>query len=314
MDKATAEYAATVVGVTRTEAALEQAERDELRARSDLAAKREQLAERLVGLYKQNHSSFPMLIQVLMGERDLERVIEMLPFLVRVAREDKDLIDEVQALLAGLRETQRELAGQRARLLGQQKQLARSRALLDRLMKEAAAQREQLKAEVSVLKAADDLVKKAERARRSWRGRTPAAVWTLAKGFTFPVDGPHSFIDDWGFPRSEGRTHKGTDIMAAQGTVVVAAQNGVITRIEHGQRLGGTIIWLRGTGGTSYYYAHLERILPGVRQGQRVEAGMKLATVGTTGNAAGGSPHLHFQVHPGGGEAVDPYPILRISD
>lgn len=127
-------------------------------------------------------------------------------------------------------------------------------------------------------------------------------------GMTCPVAGPVTFSNDWGAPRSGGRTHQGNDLFAPYGTPLVAIENGVIdhtTDVEQG--LGGITVWLRGDSGTSYYYAHNAR--NAVRAGDRVAVGQVIAYLGDTGNARGGSPHLHFQLHPGDGDPVNPYPV-----
>lgn len=109
-----------------------------------------------------------------------------------------------------------------------------------------------------------------------------------------------------GDPRS-GHSHAGVDLMAPRGTPLVAVVSGTITRAGN-SGISGNRIWLRGDDGTEYFYAHLDRIQVSV--GDRVTIGQQIGTVGNTGNAAGGSPHLHFEIHPGGGAATDPYPWL----
>lgn len=127
-----------------------------------------------------------------------------------------------------------------------------------------------------------------------------------------PVNGPHHFVSSWGFARSGGRRHQGNDIMAARHTPVVAVTNGVIHRVDRSDRrgdLGGRTVWLESDAGVRFYYAHLESVTDGLARGQRVVAGAELGTVGTSGNARGGAPHLHFEIRPGG-RPIDPYPTL----
>ena len=71
-------------------------------------------------------------------------------------------------------------------------------------------------------------------------------------------------------------------------------------------------LWLKGESGTSYYYAHLSKYEPTLRVGEVVDAGQLVGYVGHTGDAYG--PHLHFEVHPNGGAAIDPYPLLLVAD
>lgn len=130
----------------------------------------------------------------------------------------------------------------------------------------------------------------------------------------FPVRAPHSFGDDWNAPRHQG-SHEGNDIIAPRGATVVAVAPGVIdrmTRVERG--LGGIYLWLRDDAGTRYYYAHLSTIAPGLAVGSRVALGQRIGAVGRTGDARGGVYHLHFELHPGGGAAVNPFVELRAVD
>ncbi|MBA2319367.1 MAG: peptidoglycan DD-metalloendopeptidase family protein [Euzebyales bacterium] len=130
-----------------------------------------------------------------------------------------------------------------------------------------------------------------------------------AGGVACPVGQPRSYSDTWGAPRSGGRAHKGTDIMAPMGTPIYAYESGTITR-TNANRLGGISLYLAGDSGNLYYYTHLQGYVGGVSAGQRVSVGEHIASNGDSGNAAG-IPHLHFEVMPGGGGNVNPYPYVQ---
>lgn len=139
----------------------------------------------------------------------------------------------------------------------------------------------------------------------------------LVGGFVSPVDGPTTFADTFGAPRMVGtpfaHLHQGTDIFAPAGTPLVAVERGVLLRVGT-DVLGGTKLWLVGATGTRYFYAHLSALAEGTADGRSVEAGSVVGYVGNTGNARNTSPHLHFEVHPDGGPAVNPFPLLRSLD
>lgn len=139
----------------------------------------------------------------------------------------------------------------------------------------------------------------------------------VIRGFTFPVGDPHTFGDSFGAPRMTGtgyeHSHQGTDIMAPFGTPLLACERGIVTRMGS-DVLGGTKIWVKGESGTYYYYAHLSGFADGMVDGKLVEPGEIIGYVGDTGNARGGAPHLHFEIHPDGGPAVNPYPLLKVVD
>lgn len=117
-----------------------------------------------------------------------------------------------------------------------------------------------------------------------------------------PIQGPMRHMNDWGFPRSGGRFHEGNDLFAARGTPAVAVVGG--TAVQTVGRLGGNQVKLLGDDGAAYYYTHLDRF----GASGRVSPGAVIGYVGSTGNAAGGATHVHFEVHPGGGAAVNPFP------
>lgn len=129
-------------------------------------------------------------------------------------------------------------------------------------------------------------------------------------GAACPVAGPVSFVDSWGAARSGGRGHRGVDMMAARGTPVAAIYDGTISRLSNSS-LGGITFYMRSNAGDTYYYAHLDGYAAGVGAGMSVSAGQVLGYVGSTGNATAAYPHLHFEYHPGGGSAVNPYPLVK---
>lgn len=124
-----------------------------------------------------------------------------------------------------------------------------------------------------------------------------------------PVAGAVSFTDSWGDPRSGGRSHKGVDMIAARGTPAVAVYSGKIRRTSN-STLGGLSVYFISDAGDLYYYAHLDSF-GDISSGQHVPAGYVVGYVGSTGNAPDWLPHLHWEYHPGGGSAVDPYPLAK---
>ena len=127
----------------------------------------------------------------------------------------------------------------------------------------------------------------------------------------FPMQGRCGFTDTWGQARSEGRSHEGTDVIGARGLALYATNDGVISRMSTGGRLGGNAIYVKIPNGTYFYYAHLDSFAPGMAAGVPVKAGQVIGYVGSTGTT---TPHLHFEVHPFGGAAVNPYAILKAAD
>lgn len=118
-------------------------------------------------------------------------------------------------------------------------------------------------------------------------------------GIVCPVPSS-TFVDTWGAPRSGGRRHEGVDMMASEGTPVLAPASG---NVEHREvSLGGLSFYLYADDGTTYFGTHMS----GYAGGGHVAAGTVIGYVGQTGNAP--VPHLHFEIHPGGGEPVNPFP------
>ena len=112
----------------------------------------------------------------------------------------------------------------------------------------------------------------------------------------------------WHAPRGNDRRHEGQDIFAPRGTPILSATEGYIIRIGENS-LGGQTVSVMGAGGRVYYYAHLDSYALRIEEGDYVTTRTVLGYVGTTGNAAGTPPHLHFGVYSSSG-AINPLPLL----
>jgi murein DD-endopeptidase MepM/ murein hydrolase activator NlpD len=134
----------------------------------------------------------------------------------------------------------------------------------------------------------------------------PPAASASAGGLICPVRGFITFVDSWHAPRPGGRLHQGVDLMAPRGTPNVAVVSGTVTMKS--DSVSGNGVYLQGDDGANYYYFHLDSYEGGAR---RVSQGDVIGYTGNTGDASGGAPHTHFEIHPGGGGPVNPYPAAR---
>lgn len=142
----------------------------------------------------------------------------------------------------------------------------------------------------------------------------------------FPVVGPVEYSDDFGEPRGQG-PHEGIDILAPKRALAVAAEAGTV-KLWTTSRAAGCMLYLYGDSGATYLYVHLNNDLTkandnlgkcvagiayaeDLADGDRVEAGQPVGYVGDSGDANGIASHLHFEVHPNGAAAADPYPYLK---
>lgn len=143
---------------------------------------------------------------------------------------------------------------------------------------------------------------------------TPAPSGPAVVPTVFPMLGPCWFSDTWKAPRSGGRHHEGVDIIAKSGTPIYAVSNGTITRVflDRPGSLGGNAVRLTAADGTYFHYAHLSAFAEGAGLGATVVAGQVIGYNGSTGSSS--TPHLHFEYHPFGGAAVNPYPLIKAID
>ncbi len=291
--------------------------RDQLAAlEAQVGAANDRVSARVRELYKRG-SADPVVL--LLSGRDPDEALDRAATMSRLVSGDlaevesatnigtqvgavADRLAESEAALAATAEEQRTLTD------ALQDDLARAQSLEARLEEEDRQRRaeEARRAAAEEERRAAAAAAASRSAPRRSGGRSSAPVSTGGK--VCPVGRPHSFTDTWGAARSGGRRHRGTDILAPRGQDVYAIVGGVWDVKSYGASAGNWAI-LKGADGTSYWYLHLEQHLVG--DGARVAAGQLVATNGDTGNARGTTPHVHFEQHPGGGGAVNPYPLLK---
>jgi murein DD-endopeptidase MepM/ murein hydrolase activator NlpD len=214
---------------------------------------------------------------------------ERMEFMDRITAADADLVTEAQVSREDLRREQHTLTS-----------LAADQA---REVTALRSQQNAIDARLSEVSALVDTLRRRLAAAARYHGPPPPGGLPLQ---ACPAPGS-SFTDDFGAPRSGGRTHQGIDMLAPFGTPIRAAQSGRFQRDYND--LGGISALVYAGNGDYTYYAHMEGYA-GVGNGATVPAGAVIGYVGNTGDAQGGPPHLHFEYHPGGGGAVDPYSYL----
>jgi murein DD-endopeptidase MepM/ murein hydrolase activator NlpD len=272
------------------EVRVEKTDKKIAKTKAELAAARALLGTHAVAIYRRNQVS-P--IEVLVGAASFEDLVTRIDLMRRIGKSDALAVAEVKRI--------------RDRLNKQRSELASEKRDAKKAVTSLRSERDRLQAKLKSKEAAFAKVKAELDAIRGGPNR-PSGVASVPgpNGMVFPVVGSYYYSDTWGASRGGGRrTHKGTDLMAPRGTPVVAILSGNVSSRSGG--LGGKTIWLTADNGWSFYYAHLDGWA--VRSGH-VKAGQIIGYVGSTGNAAGGSPHLHLQIEPHG-SPVNPYPYLR---
>jgi murein DD-endopeptidase MepM/ murein hydrolase activator NlpD len=236
--------------------------------------------------------------------------------MVRFANDtDRSAIDEYRAarqdLEVGSESVRRQLEEreQAATALRKQRQaaygeLTRLQAAEKAYLAKIAAEKEAAARRAAATKAANARTSRAATAGTTAASTAGRVTGVIASGdWICPVQGPHSFSNDYGMPRSGGRRHEGNDILNPRGTPIVASVSGTVS--FHNSSLGGLSYYLHGDDGNTYFGTHLGSY----GQSGRVSAGTVVGYNGDSGNARG-TPHLHFEIHPGGGGPVNPYPTL----
>ncbi len=230
-------------------------------------------------------------IDLLLSSGSFTDFADRLEFLGSMAQEDGDLVLEQRVSREELRRERDNLLGLEERQASVAEELGTIRATIDAQLERISDRVAELTAKYrEEIAASKELV---------ILGQSPNPDGSLQ---VCPVAGPNSFVDSFGWPR-DGHTHQGIDLISPYGTPVVAAHPGSVTHSSSSS--GGIQAYVYGSGGYSFY-AHLSGYSSASGS---VSAGTVIGYVGSTGNA-GSTNHLHFEWHPGGGAAVNPYQML----
>jgi len=295
LNRLTSELSQTQSKIASLESKIQANQAQLTAAEAELQRWKKILSDRMVAMYKEGNATA---LDVLLECEDFDTFVHSYDFMSRIGSHDAEAIAATRSLVAEVRARRAELEEARAQYQAYYRNLQDQRASIQSKLNEQKAILAGLDREVAELLSS--------RYRGTGGG---GGTWNIGpvNGLYFPVAGPHSYVNDWGAPRSVGRTHKGCDIMAAYGTPCVAITSGVVEQRRGGN--AGLYIALHGDNGHLYYYMHLQ----GFAASGRVAAGQVIGYVGDTGNARG-CPHLHFEWHPNHGGPVNPYPLLVAID
>ena len=351
LDKLAAKQAAAENRDENTKIRIENVQAKTDTATKKLATLQTHFQSRIRDIYMDRGSAALEVIDaIISGDMSLDSVIKQLKMLSNIAHSDSQLVADVTAQVKELKNLNTDLQAQKKQEQADYAQLVAANQTALQAMESSKDSYNSLHAKVAALQAEEAKRQEAARQLAATQAKAAADAKAaalaqanaqknntttttkhsssgttsttepvdanppanVASDWVFPVQGPNSFVDSWGAARSGGRTHKGTDIMTARNTPIVAVVKGVIARTSPTDTgLGGITIWLDGSDGNSYYYAHLSSIKSGIKPGVHVTAGEVIGFAGNTGNAAGGAVHLHFEYHPGGGAAAPSYALLK---
>jgi murein DD-endopeptidase MepM/ murein hydrolase activator NlpD len=311
LDRVAAAYGKVETELARTEAKQRSLEQEREDAERIVSQKAEALKKRAGYMYK--HGGFSNLMGQLLTSNSLGTFIKRMHYISVLGNSDAELVDAVVVNQARADQIREELTATERRQQSLAERLASQReALEDRyseVRKAEEARRRAAQEQLRGRRIADEA--KRRQLEATAKGETPSRVGSAGRfsRFTLPIAGPAGFANTWGAPRSGGRRHQGTDVMAPCGARVVAVADGQITRLmRHGN--GGIMAYMRANNGDVFLYSHLQGYASGIGAGSRVSAGQLIGSNGNTGNARGGPCHVHFEWHPGGGRPVNPYPLL----
>lgn len=262
-----------------------------------------QFEQRIEGLYRYGDVG---IIDVLLDSQDFGTFLQRFELITRISANDKENSDKFLAAAESGRKAKASLNSKKA----EQQKITNGLASQRKNLESKLDQQKRLLAQLEAERKRAVSVSYSQRRTSDKISVATSVSFQSINGFVFPIPEnlPHSYTNDWHAPR-RGHLHQGTDIFAGYGSPAIAVTSGSVR--THYSGTGGMMVYLRGDDGNTYIYAHMSSY---VVTGGHVSAGQVIAKVGDSGNARGSSPHIHFEVHPGGGAAVNPYPILRSAD
>jgi peptidoglycan LD-endopeptidase LytH len=247
-------------------------------------------------------------IDLLLEAESVTEFSDRLEFLDRLAQDDADLATRVAVISEELRRQEAELErleriqAEAEAEAEKQKEIVYSK--LSQAEELEAQLEEQYEEELAAARAAAAAAAAASAAPSGGGGSAAGSIATVSGQALQACPAPGtSFSDTFGAPRSGGRTHQGVDMMGNYGMPIYAAQSGTVSHSS--SSLGGNQAYVHSSSGYTFY-AHLQGYSGASGS---VSAGTLIGYMGDTGNATG-TPHLHFEYHPGGGAAVNPTPYV----
>ena len=284
LNRLAASYDAALSRFALTEAAVQEVQGRVAATRARMSQIRRTLSAQARAAYESGGADT---IELLLTSDSFSQFADRVEFLGRMVQSNSDLIVQARVTREELRREQSQLQGL----------ASRQQAIAEQLNAERDAIASRLAKLQSLVASLGSRLADQEAAAARVVGGGPLLAC--------PVGQPRAFADDFGAPRPGGRRHQGIDMMAPLGTPIYAAQTG---RFEQSwDPLGGIGAMVFADNGDYTYYAHMSGYA-GVPNGAHVPAGTMIGHVGDTGDALG--YHLHFEYHPGGGAAVDPYRLL----
>lgn len=270
---------------------------------ADLTRDRSKLVEeaeiRAGFLYRQGPAGFA---EAVFEAQDFSELYDTVELASRISSANNELFTKLSRSQEELDNLEAELEDRKVELAATTSELDDATERLQEQFASVSDEYDELKALLARIEARREAAAEAAEEEEVDSGGGPVRV-PPTNGKACPVAGPVSFVDSWLAPRT-GHLHQGVDMMADYGTPLVAIVSGNLSASY--SSTGGNSLFLSGDDGNSYWYLHNQQNL--ITSGH-VSAGQQIATVGDTGNATG-IPHLHFEYHPGGGAAVNPYPLV----